>query len=487
MRNAAIIISILLPVAGGTILLERKQTGIRGRRIWCEVFTCLTSAIVLAVLAGGKVETFTFYSFTRGFRIAFGADGPAMLFAGMVAFMWPFVTLYAYEYMENADHRNSFFSFYLMTYGVTLGIAFSANVLTLYVFFEMLSLVTIPLVAHYQDHESMYAGRVYAVYVIGGAALAFVPVVVMTMFADGPFVWGGSSFRVLGLNYVLILWLFGFFGFGVKAAVMPFHLWLPEATVAPTPVTALLHAVAVVNSGVFAVARLTWYVFSPQRLTGTWAQAVALMAASLTLLYAAGRALRERHFKRRLAYSTVSNLSYMLFGITLLTPSGLQAGLAHMLFHGIIKMSLFLCAGAFIHRSGKHYIYEINGAGRKMPLTFLFYTMGALSLTGIPLFAGFVSKWNLLLAGADAKTPWSYIGTVCLIGAAFFCAIYTLTVVVRAFFPIQGTGQWDDTQLSDPGWKMLFPIAVFSVLDVLIGVFPGPVMGFLDQISRGVM
>ena len=192
--------------------MQKRRITEKGRRIWCEVIACLTTALVWWILPGGCLEEFTIYSFTRGFRITLGIDGPAMLFAGMVAFMWPFVTLYAYEYMENADHRNSFFSFYLMTYGVTLGIAFSANVLTLYVFFEMLSLVTIPLVAHYQDHESMYAGRVYAVYVIGGAALAFVPVVVMTMFADGPFVWGGSSFRVLGLNYVLILWLFGFLG-----------------------------------------------------------------------------------------------------------------------------------------------------------------------------------------------------------------------------------------------------------------------------------
>ncbi len=487
MRNAGIIISILLPVAGGAFLLFRKQTGERTRRIWCEVFACLTSVIVWAVLLSGSVEEFTVYSFTRGFRITMGADGPAMLFAGMVSFMWPFVTLYAYEYMEEAKHRNGFFGFYLMTYGITLGVAFSGNILTMYVFYEMLSLVTIPLVTHYQDHQSMYAGRVYAAYVIGGAALAFIPVVVVTLFTRGGFVWGGHSYQMLAANFVLLLWLFGFFGFGVKAAVLPFHFWLPEATVAPTPVTALLHAVAVVNSGVFAVTRLTWYVFSPKSLLGSWAQVIALLAASATLLYAAGKALRERHFKRRLAFSTVSNLSYMLFGIVLMTPAGLQAGLAHMLFHGIIKMSLFLCAGAFIHKSGRHYIYEINGAGRKMPFTFAFYTMGALSLTGIPLFAGFVSKWKLLMAGVGAQTVWGVIGTAALIGAAFLCAIYTLTVSIRAFFPIEGTECWEGSQLTDPGWKMLVPIGVFSVFNVAFGIFPGPVMRFLELISQGVM
>lgn len=487
MRNIAVIISILLPIAGGIVLLERKQITEKGRRIFCEVIACLTSVLVWSVLFKGGLDEFAVYSFTRGFQITLRVDGPAMLFAGMVSFMWPFVTLYAFEYMENALHKNSFFGFYIMTYGVTLGVAFAGNILTMYVFFEMLSLVTIPLVCHYQDHQSMYAGRVYAAYVIGGAALAFIPVVVMTLFTDGGFVWGGHSYDDIAQNFMLLLWLLGFFGFGVKAAVLPFHFWLPEATVAPTPVTALLHAVAVVNSGVFAVTRLTWYVFSPECLSGTWAQITALTAASLTLLYAAGRALRERHFKRRLAFSTVSNLSYMLFGILLMTPAGMMAGMAHMLFHGIIKMSLFLCAGAFIHRSGKHYVYEINGAGRKMPLTFFFYTVGALSLTGIPLLAGFISKWNLLMAGAAAQSSWATFGTACLIGAAFFCAIYTLSVSIRAFFPIEGTEHWEQSFLSDPGWRMLVPIAIFTVLDIAFGVCPGPVMGFLDLVSRGVI
>lgn len=487
MRVGLILICILLPILSGVVLMERKHMKEKRRRIWCEFTVCLTTLLVWCVLPGGELEPFRVYSFTRGFGVSFGIDGLTMLFAGMVSLMWPFVTLYAFEYMEHARHRNSFFAFYIMTYGITLGVAFSGNILTMYVFYEMLSLVTVPLVSHYQDHEAMYAGRVYAAYVIGGAALAFIPVIVMTLFTTGGFAWGGHSYSILSLNYTQLLWLMGFFGFGVKAAVFPFHRWLPIATVAPTPVTALLHAVAVVNTGVFAVTRLTWYVFSPERLRGTWAQIIALMAASLTLLYAAGRALRERHFKKRLAYSTVSNLSYMIFGILLMTPYGLQAGLVHMLYHAIMKMSLFLCAGSFIHRSGKHYIYDINGAGRKMPVTFLCYTMGALSLSGIPLFAGFVSKWNLLLSGAAVQNVWGYIGCICLVAAAFFCAIYTLSISIRAFFPIRGTECWEKESLSDPGWRMLVPICLFSVLDLILGMCSGPVLEFLDRVSKGVI
>lgn len=487
MRNALIIISILLPVFGGLLLLLVSPKSERTRRIWCEVTACATSAVVLFLLLGGPVLPFRVYSFTRGYHISFQLDGLGMLFAGMVASMWPFVTLYAYEYMDHAEHKNGFFAFYIMTYGITLGVCFSGNILTLYVFYEMLSLVTIPLVTHYRDRESMFAGRVYAGYVIGGAAAALITVMVTTMFASPAFTLGGHSFHELPANFMLLLYLIGFFGFGVKAAVMPFHIWLPTASVAPTPVTALLHAVAVVNSGVFAIMRLTWYVFSPTVLMGTWAQKVALTVSFGTLLLAAAGALRERHFKRRLAFSTVSNLSYMLYGVLLLNPEGFTAGMAHMLFHGIIKMSLFLCAGAFMHQSGRSYVYEINGAGRKMPITFTFYTLGALSLTGIPLLCGFVSKWNLLLAGAKAGTVPAYIGEACLITAAFFCAIYTLSVSVRAFFPVLEEDRWKDKDLKDPGWRMLLPIGVFTVANIVLGIFPGPVMDFLGRVAAGLI
>ena len=487
MRNALIIISILLPIFGGLMLLFAHPESERARRIWCEAVACVTSAVVLCLLLGGPVDPFRVYSFTRGYHIAFHLDGLGMLFAGMVASMWPFVTLYAYEYMEHSANRNGFFAFYIMTYGITLGVCFSGNILTLYVFYEMLSLVTIPLVTHYQDRDSMFAGRVYAGYVIGGAAAALITVMVTTMFAAPAFTIGGHSFHELPVNFMLLLYVIGFFGFGVKAAVMPFHIWLPTASVAPTPVTALLHAVAVVNSGVFAIMRLTWYVFSPQTLMGTWAHKVALTASFVTLFLAAAGALRERHFKRRLAFSTVSNLSYMLYGVMLLNPEGFTAGMAHMLFHGIIKMSLFLCAGAFMHQSGCSYVYEINGAGRKMPFTFTFYTLGALSLTGIPLLCGFVSKWNLLLAGAVAGTVFSYIGEACLIAAAFFCAIYTLSVSLRAFFPVLEEDRWKKKDLEDPGWRMLLPIGVFTVANVILGIFPGPVMDFLGRVAAGAI
>ena len=483
-----ICLSILLPLAGGFAVLLADVKDDHRRNVLVQVISCITSVLVwLAILSGGRAP-FTVYSFTRGFEIGFLPDGMAMLFAGMVSVMWPVVNLYAFEYMEHADRRTSFFGFFTMTYGITLGVAFSGNLVTMYVFFEMLTLVTIPLVAHYQDHESLYAGRQYAMYTIGGAALAFIAVIMATVSGQaGAFLYGGSLNAGLDRQLMLIVYLFGFFGFGTKAAIFPLHSWLPTAGVAPTPVTALLHAVAVVNSGVFAVTRFTWFVYGPEILRGTWAQTVCLLFISFTIVFAAAQALRQRHFKRRLAFSTVSNLSYMMFGILVLTPAGLLAGLAHLLFHGIIKICLFMCAGSFMHVTGKKYIFELTGVGRKMPWTFGMYTIGAFSLTGIPLFCGFISKWRLIWAGIDAAFPASYIGVVALIAGAFLCAMYTLTISVRAFFPIQGTGRFEGEAVGDAGWRILVSIGIFTAFDIAFGLFPGPVMSFLGSIAQGLI
>ncbi len=487
MGNIVILGSILLPILGGVLLFGMNLQSDRARNWFCECVACVTTFFVWAAILTGPYEAVTVYSFARSFTVSFHVDGMSMMFAGMVSLMWPLVLLYAFEYMEHARHKNGFFGFFLMTYGVTLGIAFSASMTTLYVFFEMLTLVTIPLVSHYQDHESMYAGRIYAAYTIGGAAVALIAVVMTTMQGSSLFSFGGVDYRNVSAGLMQWIYLLGFFGFGVKAAVFPLYRWLPLASVAPTPVTALLHAVAVVNSGVFAIVRLTYYTYSPDALRGTWVQAVCLLTAAFTLTYEAVLGVRERHFKKRLAYSTVSNLSYMLFGILLMSPVGMTAGVAHMLFHGITKISLFMCAGAFMHSTGNSYIYEINGAGKRMPVTFALFTLNGFSLMGIPLFCGFVSKWNLFTAGASDGTWVGLTGMVCLAVGAFFCAIYTMSISIRAFFPFGGTDRYRTSTASDPGALMLAPILVFTAADLLFGLFPGPVMTFIGNIASGLI
>lgn len=483
-----LLMPIILPILGGFGIFFLGFEEEKKRNIYAETIVVLTSVLVLIALFTVRHDPVQVYSFTNGFSVDFHLDGAGMLFAGMVAIMWPLVMLYAFDYVRGTDRQNLFFSFFVMTYGVTLGVCFASNLTTLYVFYEILTLVTLPLVSYYGDHESLYAGRKYAAYTIGGASLAFFTVVIGTVYGHGgDFIYGGSLLRPGTSTLMQAAFIFGFFGFGVKAAIFPLQEWLPTASAAPTPVTALLHAVAVVNSGVFAMVRMAWYIFPAEQMKGSYAQLICIYTASFTLLFAAAKAVKERHFKRRMAYSTVSNLSYMLFGVLLLTPAGLQAGLAHMLFHGIIKAALFMCAGAFMHVTGKSWIYEINGVGKRMPYTFAVYTLGALSLTGIPLFCGFVSKWLLITAGIADGTPSGVVGAVALIISAFLCAIYSLSVSVRAYFPYQGSDRFPDKSGGGSPMLMLIPMTVFAVANILFGIAPGPVIAFIGATAKGVI
>ena len=483
-----ILLAIGLPLVGGLALFLKHGMEEKKRRIYLEALCLLTTVLVWVCLLTWKEGVFTLYHFSGGFSIDFGVDGMTKLFAGMVSLMWPLVMLYAFEYMKHDKWTNSFFAFYVMTYGITLAVAFSASILTLYVFFEMLTLITVPLVTHYRNHESMWAGRSYAYYLIGGAALGFAPVVVLTLLGnEGIFAFGGSITGAYDPHLLRILYLFGFFGFGVKAAIFPLHLWLPRASVAPTPVTALLHAVAVVNSGVFAVGRLIYYSIGPEVLSGSYAQYISVLMACFTLVYAAVEACRERHFKRRLAYSTVSNLSYMLFGLCLMTPAGMVGGLSHMLFHGIFKMTLFLCAGAFMHLTGDAYVYQLDGVGKRMPVTFACYTLAGLSLVGLPLFCGFISKWSLLEAGRASGTWDGTLGVFCLILSAVLCAIYTLVPAVRACFPRAGKDRFLEKKLEKEPLLMTIPMVVFVIVNFVFGIWPGPIMGFLEKLAQGYL
>ncbi len=263
---------------------------------------------------------------------------------------------------------------------------------------SFLTLVTVPLVMFTMTEEAKYAARKYLYFLsearrLHSSALSLSSYTVRRTRSAGRRIdaSGIGNARLLQIVYLLT-----FCGFGVKAAVFPIHSWLPEAAVAPTPVTALLHAVAVVKSGVFAIARVTYFSFGAAFLRGTWAQYAAIAIALVTILYGSSVAVRERHFKRRLAWSTVANLSYILFGVLLLSPAGLASGMMHMLFHAFMKITLFYCAGAVLYKTEREYLSELDGLGRRMPVTFTCYTVSALALTGIPPFPGFIQvrAWN---------------------------------------------------------------------------------------------
>ncbi len=485
-----IICIILLPFIAGILvpLLPFRQRC--HKEIFLEGAVILNSILVWYLLLHHSESTFLLAHFTGDLNISFRVDGMSMVFAGLVSGLWPFATLYAFEYMTKENHENTFFLFYTMTYGVTLGIAFAANLLTMYFFYELLTLVTVPLVMHTLTREAVLASRKYLYYSLGGAAFAFIGLIMVIVYGSTTdFILGGVlDLAKIGdrTNILLLIYVMAFMGFGVKAAVCPFNSWLPKAGVAPTPVTALLHAVAVVKSGAFAIIRLTYYSFGTEFLRGTWAQTIVMIVVMFTIVYGCSRALKETHIKRRLAYSTISNLSYILFGAVIMTPLGLAGAITHLVFHAVMKISSFFCAGAIMHQTDKRYVHELNGLGYKMPCVFGIFTVSALALMGVPGLAGFISKWNLAQAAVNSNNPLAYAGIACLLLSALLTAIYMLSIVVRAFFPGR---DFDDSSIQDahdPNWKMLLPLFVFIAFIVLFGVHSQPIVDFFYDVAAGI-
>ena len=486
MNQYWILAAIALPIVGAVAigLLPFRS---RKQMLCCiEAVVLATSAIVGAVLLGGNTETFHVVHFINDLSISFKVDGLSMVFAGLIALLWPLATLYAFEYMAHEAREKAFFLFYTMTYGVTLGIAFASDMMTMYFFYELLTLVTVPLVMHTMAREAILAVRKYLYFSIGGAAFAMMGMIFLIVYGDTcEFTLGGVFFpESLGLHGDVLLWIyfFSFMGFGVKAAVFPLSSWLPQAGVAPTPVTALLHAVAVVNAGAFAILRLTYYSFGTEFLRGSWVQDVCMGITMFTIVYGCSRAVKEPHIKRRLAWSTVSNLSYILFGAVIMTPQGMVGALAHFVFHGFMKITSFLCAGAFMHQTGKAYLYEMDGIGRSMKRTFGCFTVSALGLMGVPGLAGFISKWNLTEAAVLSGNPLAYGGMACLMLSALLTAIYMLSIVRRAFFPTRKTAL---PETSDPGWQMCLPIAACAACTVVLGLCSEPLIDFFRAVALG--
>ncbi len=485
-----IILVILIPIIAGALVPMLSFKKRWHMEVFLESAVILNSILVWYLLQHHSDSTFLLAHFTGDLSICFKVDGMGMVFAGLVSALWPFATLYAFEYMTKEEHEKIFFLFYTMTYGITLGIALSANLLTMYFFYELLTLVTVPLVMHTLTREAILASRKYLYYSLGGAAFAFIGLIMIIIYGTTTdFILGGvlDLTKIGGrTNVLLFVYVMAFLGFGVKAAVFPFNSWLPQAGVAPTPVTALLHAVAVVKSGAFAIIRLTYYSFGVDFLKGTWAQTTVMLVVMFTIVYGCSRAVKETHLKRRLAYSTISNLSYILFGVTIMTPLGLVGALTHLIFHAVIKICSFFCAGAIIHQTEKQYVHELDGMGYRMPCVFGIFTVSALALMGVPGLAGFISKWNLASAAVESGNPVAYFGIACLLLSALLTAIYMLTIVVRAFFPGKDFDDSSIKEFKDPNWKMLLPLFVFVFFIIAFGLYSQPLTDFFRDVAAGL-
>ncbi|MDE6874762.1 MAG: proton-conducting membrane transporter [Lachnospiraceae bacterium] len=489
MEKYGILLPIVFPVLMGAMLPLLPVKSRRARNLYVELVTIATSAFAVWLIFHRPSEDFTVLNLAGELAVMFHIDGLGMVFGGLISFLWPLATLYAFEYMEHDDMDNAFFAFYTMTFGVTVGIAFSGNLMTMYMFYEMLTFVTMPLVMHGMGRKAILAGQKYMTYSIGGAAFAFIGFIfVYKLGSTMKFTFGGVfSDAPLGEMepFVKAVYVLAVLGFGVKAAVFPFYGWLPAVSIAPTPVTALLHAVAVVKAGAFAIIRITYYSFGTELLRGSFAQYTVLCFAVVTILFGSARAVKEPHLKRRLAYSTISNLSYIVFAALLMTPAGMVGSLMHMVAHAFIKITLFYCAGAILHRAGFEYVRDMRGIGRKMPYVCACFLVAGVALVGVPPMAAFVSKWHIGTAAVASGQPLAIFGCFAVLISAFCTAVYIFGFLMQAFFPYQAEGQTKVLQASDPTWRMKLPLAVLVYMIVSIGIFAKPLLSFLERVALG--
>ncbi|MBQ9527449.1 MAG: hypothetical protein IJR68_07540 [Fretibacterium sp.] len=482
MSASVLIIPIVLPVIAGVLMLMLRKsfTERKSRERFVAATVILNAVIVLFLSFFMQGMELSLPPLVPGNPLMFRIDAMAGMFASLVSVLWILCIFYAFEYMTHEGGEKRFFAFYTMAFGIMMGISFAGNLVTLYLFYELLTLITFPLVIHSEDVVATTAGRIYLIFSISGATVAMMGIAIIA-FTGGTtaFVPGGVMAGVTaGASALQLAYVLCFFGFGVKSAIMPFHAWLPCASVAPTPVSALLHAVAVVKAGVFAVARVTYFSIGAEVLSGTAAQAVVLTASLVTILYGSAMALMQKHLKRRLAYSTVSQLSYILFGLALMTPGGYVGGMMHLVGHAIVKITLFLCAGAILYKTHREYVWELRGIGKGMPVTMGVFTVASLALVGIPPLPGFFSKWFLTAAVSESGSNMLAFGGTAILGiSALLTAIYLFGICVNAFSPGEGFDPAAANEgVSDPSRYMTVPLIILAIAIVVFGVFVEPIL-----------
>ncbi len=446
-------------------------------------------ALVLGMLPrvlGGEKLCFQVAEVFPGAAIAFRVDGMGILFGLVSSSLWILTSLYSIGYMRGlGEHSQTrYYCYFALALSSTLGVAFSANLLTLYLFYELLSFATYPLVTHHQDPEARSAGRRYLLYIVGGSVGLVLPAMLLCYekahtleFSPGGIL-GASGLSGAQLFVLLLMFLFGF----AKAAIMPLHGWLPAAMVAPTPVSALLHAVAVVKVGVFSILRVLTGVFGLDLLGSSGLDSLVLSLAAVTMVAASLGALCQDGLKRMLAYSTVGQLSYIVLGGALLSPEGLQGALAHLATHALGKISLFFCAGAIYVATGKQRISQLNGIGRRMPLTMGAFLVASLSIMGVPPLAGFLSKWYLAL-GCVATDQMLPLGVLLL--SSLLNAAYLMPVVYRAFFLPVPDGEPTE-RLPEASSLCTWSLLVTAMGCVLLFFFPGTLMELSSLAIRNV-
>ncbi len=462
------------------IMFSGKRPNLR------EGFTIAASFIKVALIFSmvpavlqGNVYEFTLFNITDTLGFTLRTDAGGMLFACVFSFLWVPVAFYAIGYMRGHHEKNqtAFFAAFAVCLSAAVGIALSANLITFFVFFEILTIATYPLVVHSKTAEAKFSGRKYLIYTLVSGQLFLVGIIMVYAisgtldFQAGGFLDSGmASPGILALIFVFLV-LAG----AVKAGVMPLHGWLPSAMVAPTPVSALLHAVAVVKAGAFCVIRVIGYVFGPQLLAELGCAQILAYIAAFTIIAASLIAMKQDNLKRRLAYSTVGQLSYVVLGAALLSPLSMTGAYFHIVAHALMKITLFMCAGAIIVTTHKENISDMHGIGRRMPITMACFTIGSLGIAGMPFIVGFISKWDILMGAMEIGQP---LYVLIFIGSAMLSLSYLIPVCSLAFFKENKQGNF--TKFGEANKFMLIPICVTAALCIVLGVVPNFGVGLYD-------
>jgi len=444
----------------------------------------IVASMVPAVLNGAEIAC-TVAEVIPGVALKLRVDALGMLFAIVASSLWIVTSAYSIGYMRGLDEHSQtrYFCFFAVALSATIGVAFSANLFTLYLFYEMLSFSTYPLVTHHQDHKSRSSGRKYLLYIVGTSIGLVLPAMLIAYnltgtleFAPQGFLSGTGSKTLM--TVLLLMLVFGF----AKVAIMPLHSWLPAAMVAPTPVSALLHAVAVVKVGAFSVLRVITGVFGTNLLYSLHLGPVICYIAAFTIIAASLIALSQDELKRRLAFSTIGQLSYIVLGAGLLSPKGMIGAMIHIAMHAFGKITLFFCAGAIFVATGKKYISQMVGIGKKMPVTMTAFFIGSLSVIGLPPCGGFISKWNLVLGTLESD---QMLMLFVLLGSSLLNAAYFLPIVYRAFFCTKEESMFTNKVEEAPMWCVV-PLVLTAIGSIVLFFYPQPFLNLANIVAQSI-
>lgn len=472
MKASYLLLPLLLPVFTAFFA---------GRRAEKRSLIALMGIELVLVLAGLFCKGEFALPFLPGMPILLRLDAVGKIFSALFACMFLLAGIFGFEYLH--EKRERYYLFYLLTLSAMLGLCYAGNLLTFYLFYEAMTLLSFPLVLHEQTEASRRAAMKYLGYSLFGAALALFgffavyPATGGAGFVHGGALQGAPTPLLLAAAMAMIV------GFGGKAGMMPLHDWLPTAhPEAPAPASAVLSGV-ITKGGVLGILRTIYYLYGPEALRGTWVQWAGLILALSTVFTGSMLAYKEKVLKKRLAYSTVSQVSYVLFGLFLMNGAGFAGAILQALFHSVAKVCLFLCAGAFICKTGKTRVEELYGIGRSMPLPLFCFAAAGLSLIGIPPFAGFVSKWYLAEGSFAAFPALGWIGAAVLLVSALLTAGYLLPVVSKGFFP----GEDFPYERIRCGVCIRLPLVVLACAALLLGLFPAQLLGWLSGIAAGIL